>query len=224
MIPTVRGACCTLGLLLFACGGTPAPEPSTTRGGAPPLPPVAANDLRAPEAFAGISDTTERSRALFTEASRVMLHPRCVNCHPAGDSPHQRDDMALHDPPVVRGPEDKGVVGMQCTSCHQERNPVLARVPGAPQWHLAPKTMAWEGRSAAAICAQVKDPARNGGKSLQQIVEHSGHDPLVGWGWSPGADRAPAPGSQAKFGALVAAWVATGAACPSDKSEKEAKR
>jgi len=30
----------------------------------------------------------------------------------------------------------------------------------------------------------------------------------------PGA-RTPAPGTQAQFGALIDAWVATGAACPS---------
>ena len=28
-------------------------------------------------------------------------------------------------------------------------------------------------------------------------------DSLVGWGWSPGACRAPVPGTQAQFGALM---------------------
>ena len=56
---------------------------------------------------------------------------------------------------------------------------------------------------------------RNGGKSLAQIVDHSQHDALVAWGWAPGGDREPAPGSQAQFGALVAAWVESGAECPS---------
>jgi len=203
-----------------ACGAH-TPEPVVTTQA---LPPVQPGELRAPEAFAGIADPPARSRALFLEASRVMLHARCVNCHPAGDSPHQRDDMAIHDPPVKRGPEDKGVVGLECTSCHQEKTPELARVPGAPKWHLAPKVMAWEGKSAAAICAQVKDPARNGGKSLHDIVEHSAHDKLVAWGWSPGAGRTPAPGTQERFGALVAAWVETGAACPTEAEAQEAKR
>src|SRR5712691_2692592 len=57
-------------------------------------------------------------------------------------------------------------------------------------------------------------PARNGGHSLAEIVEHATRDPLVGWAWNPGADREPAPGSQAAFGALVKAWAASGAACP----------
>jgi hypothetical protein len=206
---------------LASCGGAEAEKPAASQA----LPPVQPGDLRPPEAFAGIADGTARSRAIFLEASRVMRHPRCVNCHPAGDSPHQRDEMALHDPPVKRGPDDKGVVGMECSSCHQEKNAQLARVPGAPKWHLAPKVMAWEGKSAADLCAQVKDPARNGGKSLQAIADHSAHDPLVGWGWTPGAGRTPAPGTQEKFGALIAAWIQTGAACPTTGGgAEEAKR
>jgi hypothetical protein len=181
---------------------------------APPL--VTPSDLRAPESFGSVADPVERSRALFLEATRVLLHPRCRNCHPAGDSPFQGDESALHDPPIVRGPADDGVPALRCESCHQDRNLELARVPGAPKWHLAPRTMAWEGRSPAEICAQVKDPARNGGRTLAQILDHAAHDPLVAWGWAPGHGRTPAPGTQARFGALVQAWVESGAACPPD--------
>ena len=55
---------------------------------------------------------------------------------------------------------------------------------------------------------------RNGGKTLAQLVEHNSHDGLVGWGWNPGDGRAPAPGTQAEFGALTKAWVDSGAKCP----------
>ncbi|WP_224367598.1 Isoquinoline 1-oxidoreductase subunit [Hyalangium versicolor] len=184
------------------------------------LPPVAPNELRAPEAFGAISDRAERSKALFLEASRVMLHPRCSNCHPDGDSPYQGvgADWKPHDPPVVRGPKDQGVVGMQCTGCHQDRNLEQSRVPGAPNWHLAPRSMAWTGRTPRAVCEQLKDTSRNGGKTLAQIVEHNAHDELVGWGWKPGWGREPAPGSQERFGAIVAAWVETGAECPSEEA------
>jgi hypothetical protein len=184
----------------------PATEPRT----------AARNQLRAPADFAGIADPKERSRALFLEASRVFSHPRCANCHPAGDVPHQGMNLALHDPPVLRGPEDHGVVGMQCTGCHQDRNQELTRVPGAPKWALAPIQMAWVGKSPRHICEQLKDTKRNGGKTLAQIVEHNAHDDLVAWGWSPGAGREPAPGTQEQFGAIVAAWVETGAECPSE--------
>ena len=146
----------------------------------------------------------------------MLLHPRCVNCHPAGDSPHQGMEQLLHDPPVTRGPKDGGVAGLECTTCHQDRNQPLTRVPGAPKWQLAPLEMAWFGKSAPAICDQIKDRTRNGGKTLQQIVDHVAHDELVAWGWHPGADRKPAPGTQQQAGALFAAWVETGAECPEE--------
>jgi hypothetical protein len=155
---------------------------------------------------------------LFLEASRVLLHPRCANCHPDGDVPAQGMQMIAHQPPVTRGPENHGVVGMECTGCHQDRNLVDARVPGAPDWHVAPREMAWVGKSPRYICEQMKDPKRNGGKSLAQIVEHNAHDKLVGWGWYPGHGREPAPGSQQQFGEIVAAWVQTGAECPSEEA------
>src|SRR3712207_8090208 len=49
------------------------------------LPSVSANALRSPDAFNVIGDQKARSRALFLEVSRVLLHPRCANCHPSGD-------------------------------------------------------------------------------------------------------------------------------------------
>jgi hypothetical protein len=179
---------------------------------------VPRTELRAVAEFASLANPSVRSRALFLEASRVLLHPRCVNCHPDGDIPHQGRELAFHDPPVQRGPKDQGVPGMECQTCHQDRNQPLTRVPGAPNWHLAPIEMAWVGKSAVYVCNQMKDPKRNGGKSLAQIVEHNGHDDLVGWGWAPGANREPAPGSQKQFGALMAAWVETGAECPEEES------
>lgn len=201
----------------FGCqSGTPdGPKTATVT-----LRTVAPNELRVPADFAGISDGKERSRALFLEASRVFTHPRCVNCHPDGDIPHQGMSLALHDPPAVRGPDDHGVVGMTCTSCHQDKNQDLARVPGAPKWALAPRVMAWVKKTPHQICEQLKDTRRNGGKTLAQMVEHNAHDELVAWGWSPGANREPAPGTQKQFGELVAAWVETGAECP----QEEAKR
>ena len=74
--------------------------------------------------------------------------------------------------------------------------------------------MQWFGKSSAEICAQIKDPARNGGRSLDELVHHIGTDTLVGWAWAPGFGRQPAPGTQKQAGALVEAWVKTGAECP----------
>jgi len=191
-------------------------QPETTSKGGASLSQASSGGLRRAGEFAQIADRAARSRALFLEASRVFLHPRCVNCHPNGDTPHQGMDLSVHDPPVVRGPDDKGVVGVQCSSCHQDHNLELARVPGAPDWHLAPRAMAWVGKSPPEICEQMKDPARNGGRTLAQIVDHNAHDRLVAWGWNPGHSREPAPGTQEQLGQLVADWVASGAECPNE--------
>jgi len=199
MSPTIR-ACPLRALLLVAaaCGcGT-----------------AFAADLRTPDSFSGIADKAERSRALFVEAGKVIQSPRCLNCHPGGERPTQGADMHLHRPLVVRGPDDKGAIGMRCMTCHQSANFEPSGLPGHPLWHVAPKSMAWQERSLAQICAQIKDPRRNGGKSMAQMQEHMASDTLVGWAWQPGGTREPAPGTQAQFGALIAAWIDTGAVCP----------
>jgi hypothetical protein len=180
---------------------------------APAVADSAAETLATPESFAAINDTAARSAALFTEAGKVLTHPRCVNCHPAGDRPRQGDTSRLHQPPVERGADGFGLPAMRCPICHQQANFQPAGVPGDPAWHLAPRDMAWEGKTLGEICAQIKDPARNANRSLDEIVHHVGTDHLVGWAWAPGDDRSPAPGTQMQAGALLDAWVKTGAVC-----------
>ena len=150
-------------LALPACGRTV----EAPRSGHAELPPVEAGGLRPVSDFETITDPTARSAAMFLEASRVLTHPRCLNCHPAGDTPLQGESMMVHEPPVTRGVGNRGVVGMECTSCHQDENLELARVPGAPDWHLAPIQAAWVGRSPRQICEQLKDPKLNGKRTLE---------------------------------------------------------
>ena len=119
-----------------------------------------------------------------------------------------------HMPLVVRGVDNFGAVGMRCTTCHGPANFDAAGIPGNPQWHLAPIEMAWVGKSLGEICRQIKDPQRNGGKSMEELVHHMAEDSLVGWGWEPGVGREPAPGTQKEFGELIKAWSDTGAVCP----------
>jgi hypothetical protein len=138
-----------------------------------------AGHLASVESFSSISDTGARSSAIFTELGKVLTHPRCLNCHPAGDRPHQGDTGRVHQPPVERGADGFGLPALRCP-----------------------------------ICPQIKDPARNGNRTLDALAEHIGEDHLVGWAWAPGHGRQSAPGTQKEAGALVAAWVKTGAVCP----------
>ena len=138
---------------------------------------------------------------------------------PAILKPTPGDDLHPHVPLMYGGPSDHGAPGLPCNSCHGNQNVVIpgsriASIPGNPRWSLAPASMAWQGKSLREICLQIKDETRNGGRSLWDIHKHMGTDPLVGWAWHPGEGRAPAPGTQADFGALIEAWIASGAHCP----------
>jgi hypothetical protein len=112
-------------------------------------------ELRAPAAFVDIQDDAARSRALFAEAAKVIMNPRCMNCHPAAERPLQGNDQHAHFPPAARGENGGGVPGNTCSACHMEQNtPVTAganvpfqSIPGHPRWGLAPIEMAWEGKS-----------------------------------------------------------------------------
>ncbi len=157
-----------------------------------------------------------RSIALFREAGKVLQHPRCLNCHPAGERPTQTDRMTPHVPFVVRGADGHGPAGLPCNACHQAANYAESGVPGNPKWHLAPAGMAWAGKSLGEICRQIKDPARNGGLDMAKLLKHMAEDPLVGWAWNPGGRRTPAPGTQAGFGETLQAWNRFGAFCPPD--------
>lgn len=183
-----------------------------------PLAAETVNGLRTADEFDSIADEAERSSALFNEMFVVIESPRCLNCHPVGDVPTQGDLMTPHQPPVVRGDGGMGAPGMRCSTCHGAENVSFSTgqgsIPGHNPWNLAPIEMGWIGKSAAEVCAQLKDPALNGNRTLADLHEHNATDGLVGWGWEPGEGRTPAPGTQEVFGQLTQAWIDTGAACP----------
>lgn len=193
-------------VLIAACADTGTPQAAA--------PAAQAAGLRSAASFKSIADQAERSRALFAEAGKVIEHPRCMNCHPAGDRPTQGEDRRPHQPPVARGGDGFGMTGMRCSTCHQAENFEASGVPGHAKWHLAPIEMAWQGRTLGQICEQIKDPKRNGGLDHKALHHHMAEDSLVGWAWNPGGTREPAPGTQRQFGELIQAWLDSGAECP----------
>jgi hypothetical protein len=168
----------------------------------------------APEAPATASGPQAASAELFTRAAVVFQHPRCSNCHPADDAPRQGMEARRHALNVQRGPEDHGVAGMRCDTCHQDTNQDHGGIPGAPKWGLAPRSMGWRGLAVGDLCRAITDPARNGHRSREQLVQHLTDDPLVAWAWNPGAGRQPPPLSRDEFRTLIRQWSDTGAACP----------
>jgi hypothetical protein len=201
-------------LLLLPVGWAAMAEPNSA---APPMVTHAVAGAAAGTAVASPPDPV-RSAAAFRKVAEVLRHPRCLNCHPAGDFPRQGDLRTPHQMGVIRGADDHGVVGMRCATCHSDQN--VDEVPGAPHWALAPLAMAWEGLSDAELADSLKDPARNGKRSLEQLYDHMANDALVGWAWEPGGSRLPPPISRAEFARLVREWIDTGAVSPAPEKQR----
>jgi hypothetical protein len=154
--------------------------------------------------------------AAFESLVPVLRHPRCMNCHSAGDYPRQGNDSHRHTMQIRRGPDGEGINAVKCSSCHQDHNLVgLHMPPGAPDWHLtAPATpMIWQGLTDHQLCELLKDPKQNGNRTVEQIVEHM-QTPLVRWGWNPGEGRTPITMPHPEFLARLKEWASKGAACP----------
>jgi hypothetical protein len=60
----------------------------------------------------------------------------------------------------------------------------------------------------------VKEPATNGNKSLNELIEHVTSDKIVTWGWNPGPGRSVPPLSHQQFVVAFKTWAAAGAPCP----------
>src|SRR4029450_12145567 len=171
------------------------------------------------------------ARAAFAEAFKVFAHPRCLNCHPAGNSPLRGEDSQPHSGlRLRRGADGQGVSTLRCPNCHQAQNQQgLHMPPGAPnvltdgsldsttpRWHLPPaKTpMIFQGRTPSQLCRQLQDPKQNGGLTASQLIHHVSNDPLVLSGWNPGEGRTTPPLSHDQFVASVKQWLGNGGACP----------
>ncbi len=156
-----------------------------------------------------------RSIAAFREVAAVLQSSRCMNCHVSGDRPRQGDDRHIHAQNVMRGPDGKGLPGLRCSNCHQDRNHESASgPPGAPDWQMPSSAhpMAWEGLSVGDLCRSITDPERNGNRKVADLIPHM-RTSLVMWAWAPGPERTVPPLSYDQFMAQLQEWAATGAVC-----------
>ena len=158
----------------------------------------------------------DQSVQAFRAVASVLTSPRCLNCHASSDGPLQGDDNHPHAMNVKRGVDGKGSPALHCFACHQTENAKIPHgPPGAADWQLPPsKTpMAWKGLSIAELCHALKDPAKNGNRSLQDLVPHMDTS-LVRWAWNPGPGRTLPPLSHDEFVLRLKEWIDSGAACP----------
>jgi len=169
------------------------------------------------EGVGEVKDSVGSVKAFMT-VYKVLMNPRCMNCHPAGDAPLQGDDSHVHSMNIKRGKDGKGIYAAKCSNCHQGENTLgLHAPPGNPKWGLPPENMPmiFQGRTPRELAAQLLDPKQNGGRTRQQLIDHMAHDELVGWAWSPGEGRTLPPLSRPAFAQQVRLWIEKGAYLPS---------
>ena len=82
-------------------------------------------------------------------------------------------------------------------------------------WHMPPPELklVFVGVAPGALCEQIKDPARNGGKDMAALRTHL-DSPLVLWGWSPGFGGPPVSTPRDAFLGAWDIWARGGAPCP----------
>ncbi len=138
-------------------------------------------------ASAGEPDTSGQSATLFARMARVLQSPRCMNCHTRTDFPRQGDDGHRHTLNVARGPNDHGMAGLHCSTCHRSANQAASGV------------------------------ARGGMRPEQFVPHLETGLVRWAWApGSDGQERPRSPPalSHAEFIALTKQWLSTGAAGP----------
>lgn len=170
----------------------------------------------------GVKDKTgeadkKASQQAFLQVYKVLMSPRCLNCHPAGDVPFQGDNQQFHTMGVQRGEDGKGLYALKCANCHQPENtPGLNTPPGNPGWRLpeAKMKLVFEGKTPRQLALQLKDTKKNGGKTMEELFHHIAEDTLVLWGWHPGEGRTLPPLKHDEFVKQFREWIDKGVAVP----------
>ncbi|SLN26099.1 hypothetical protein ROJ8625_01040 [Roseivivax jejudonensis] len=169
---------------------------------------------------------TKDGLAAWDNIHTVLSHPRCLNCHVGADNvplwgTAETPDR-IHGMAINAGESRIGAETLSCNACHQTSTRPNTTHHAAPHtgmdWRLAPVEFQWTDRSSAEICAQMRDPARNGGRDAAGLIDHILHDAeLIGfitWSFEPGAGRDPAPGNLQAHLEDMAIWTAAGMPCP----------
>src|SRR6266849_302960 len=162
--------------------------------------------------------------AAWEKVYSVLTSPRCINCHTATNYPQQGDDRHRHFANVIRGPDGKGVPGLNCVTCHQGSNADSTGVPGGHNWHLARLSMKWQDLndkilSSAEVCRSLTNRSKNHNLDGPGLLKHHQVEPLVHWAFQPGRSRAGAarslpPLTHDEFVAATRTWVEGGMPCP----------
>jgi hypothetical protein len=178
-----------------------------------------------PAGFISKEDGLKHWQKFFEVAS----HPRCVNCHVGPNNTPMWSGKSYgktrpHGMSVTAGRSRIGAETVLCSACHTQlkRSNVKANaMPHTPPkvvaiWRLEPVSAEWFGKISRHICEQIKDPERNGKRSIRDVAAHFEHDKVLRWAWSPGGHREPAPRTLQETMDDLMKWAAAGAPCPKE--------
>ena len=164
--------------------------------------------------------------AAWDRIFEVVSHPRCANCHtgpsdrPMWSGPSY-GETRVHGMNIRAGESRIGAEFIPCRTCHVTSETASNDTPhSAPQvadaWRLAPVEAHWFGQSSDDICRQLRDPERNGGRTVEDLADHLDHDVILHWAWSPGGGREPAPYNLDIHIRDLRIWGNAGQPCASD--------
>lgn len=164
----------------------------------------------------------EEGLAAWDRIFEVTSHPRCTNCH-VGDAGIPMwealgyGEERVHGMGIVAGDSRIGAESVPCRTCHVT-SARANTVPHAPPhiddaWRLPPIELEWLDKSSAEVCAQMRDPETNDGKTIAELVEHLQTSAFVAWGFDPGAGRSAPTGTVEDIARDVALWGEAGTPC-----------
>jgi len=135
------------------------------------------------------SATEAEGLEAWSRIYEVTSHSRCSNCHPGPSDrpmwsgPSYGAEPRRHGMNIRAGESRIGAETLPCSTCHGAQNGEVPHSPpgNASGWMLAPVEAHWFGQSSRTICEQLRDPARNGGRTLNEVAQHLGHDLILRW-------------------------------------------
>jgi len=186
-------------------------------------PPLAAAQNPRPNSSRSPTPADRSPRDLRPRSASLLTHPRCMNCHPAGEHPPagRRPSRAQARGMAQRHrqfrPRPCGGMPHRTQTCPCMRPRLTRAFPAIPRWGVGAavdglgRARGIGGHLPTAERHRTQRPARD----LALLQEHIAKDDLGGHGAGPPAPAAKQrPARRKPPGQLVQAWIDSGAECP----------
>ena len=113
---------------------------------------------------------------------------------------------------------------MTCANCHHQRSVAGQGTPPGVKgdtWRMAPRHMAFQGKSARQLALLFKNPRRSF-MDGHALLQHAEEDALLKTAWTGAGGREKPPHSHEDFFVAFYTWIEAGMPVPEEKKEQEA--